>query len=71
MGLAQELGVSMEFLLRGPPRENDPRELEETIRYGLKALRQLDEQDRETIMRILKKFVISKDLEESTSSQSG
>jgi hypothetical protein len=85
MGLAKELGVSMEFLLQGPPRKNDllqleeeesdPRELEEmlkqpTIRYGLRALQQLDEQDVQTVMKIIRKFVVSKNLEESISLQS-
>ena len=86
MGIAQELGVSMEFLLKGPGRKNDLRELEEgesypreleemwkqpTIRYGLKALQQLDEQDIQTVMKIIRKFVISKDFEESTLGRSG
>jgi transcriptional regulator with XRE-family HTH domain len=86
MGLAQELGVSMEFLLQGPGRKNDPRELEEgksdpreleemlkqpTIRYGLRALQQLDEQDIQTVMKIIKKFVMSKDFEDSAFPQSG
>jgi transcriptional regulator with XRE-family HTH domain len=61
MGVAQELGVSMEFLLQGPPKEDDQKALE----YGLKALQKLDEQDRQTIMKILKRFLISKDIEES------
>ena len=47
MGVAQELGVSMEFLLQGPTTENDPGELEEIqkqsdIRFGLRALQKLE-----------------------------
>ena len=86
MGIAQELGVSMEFLLKGPGRKNDllqleggesdPEELEEmlkqpTIRFGLKALQHLDKQDIQTIMKIIRKFVMSKDFEESTLGGSG
>ena len=76
MGVAQELGVSMEFLLKGPPKENDPRELEEIlkqsdIRFGLRALQKLDEQDRQTIISVLKRFVSSEELVESTSPLSG
>ncbi|MBC8228904.1 hypothetical protein H8E77_05070 [bacterium] len=82
MGVAKELGVSMEFLLQGPGRkndllqleyeENDPRELEDmlkqpTIRYGLRALQQLDEQDVQTVMKIIRNFVVVKNLEESIS----
>ena len=70
MGLAQELGVTMEFLLQGPPKEDDQREFAENIRYGLKALQELDEQDRQTIMKIIKKFAISKDFEKTISSLS-
>jgi transcriptional regulator with XRE-family HTH domain len=75
MGVAQELGVSIEFLLQGPDSK-DPGELEDmlkqpNIKYGLKALQQLDEQDIQMVMKIIRKFAMSKDLEESTSPSGG
>jgi transcriptional regulator with XRE-family HTH domain len=76
MGIAQELGVSMEFLLTGQLMEYDKKLSQQnmehpSIQHGVKALQELDEKDRQTIISIMSRLRMLKNLEESFPSFGG
>lgn len=76
MGIAKEFGVSMEFLLTGQRMEYDKKISQQkmehpSIQHGVEALRELDEKDRQTILSIMSRLRMLKNLEASVPSLSG